>query len=939
MKRIIIAVFTILALLVVFSTSCTNDKRQMIRLDGKWDIVKTDGEFPVGTFTSTVSVPGLVDLAVPALDTAGTRYPDGWYWHKRQFNLKNTDFEKIELKIFKARYYTKVYINGKLVGENPYCFTPSYFDIKPFLLPAGQSNEIIIGIGNRTELPETVLDGSDGEKIKYIPGIYDHVEITLTNKPYINNIQCVPDIVNEKLRVVAEIETNNPDELALEYHVTEAASGKTVATQKITPKTRSEGGFVVADFEIDMQGAKLWSPESPFLYELKLSTGADDKREKFGMRTFRFDPDRKIALLNEKPYFLRGTNVCIFRFFEDPDRGTLPWDNQWPITLHERFKDMNWSVMRYCIGFPPERWYEICDSVGFMLQDEFPLWGIRRKPNITAAHIAEEYRLWMRERWNHPSVVIWDAQNETTHDEIGKAIQLVRNLDLSNRPWENGWLSPMAETDPVESHPYLFGKYGGRNTPQPEEGYQKEFFGVVRRPANDASERLSLRNREEVFYDNPLIINEYGYIWLNRDGTTTTLTDRIYDNLWDGSNLTSQQRLDIYGRRLSELTEYWRAHRKVAGVLHFCGLAYSRSAQPRGQTSDHFVDINNLIFEPTFYKYVRSAFAPVGLMVDAWDKEYAAGAKLTVPLFVINDLEQPFNHEVQLSILMDGQTVATYTKEIQVPPYEVLIVPFEVTTPDKTGNYLLKGEYTLNKQNVYSIRDFTVSEGAVSPVIQTTAAGSPGNQTATMTTALSGTVKISLAGIHGGQATIDWGDNTPRETVSLKPKITEYKHSYNNTTPRTITITGNINELACIDNQLTSLDVSQCTNLELLRCDGNQLTNLDVSKLPLLINLSCSNNQLKSLDVNKDVIGKTALTTLYAGNNQLTGLDVSKTILARIDVRNNRLRTDAMNAFFESLPFSTAGGGTKIIYINNNPGTDACNRNIASGKDWRADAQ
>ena len=940
-KRIISINFSIFISLVVFWTSCTNDapKRQVVRLDGEWAIVKTAGDFPAGRYTSVVPVPGLVDLAVPALDTVGTRYLDGWYWHKREFDLQNTDFEKIELKIFKARYHTKVYINGQYVGENPFCFTPSYFDIKPFLLPAGQSNEIVIGIGNMAELPDTIPDGRDGEKIKYIPGIYDHVEITLSDKPFITNIQCVPDIFNDKLRVVAEIETDKPGGLNLTYQVTEAASGRTVASRTITPQFTQEQGFVKVDFEIDIKNPQLWSPETPFLYELKLSTGKDDKRVKFGMRSFRFDPERKIALLNEKPYYMRGTNVCIFRFFEDPDRGSLPWDAQWPVTLHERFKDMNWGSMRYCIGFPPERWYEICDSMGFMLQDEYPIWGLRRKPDITASHIAEEYRLWMRERWNHPSVVIWDAQNETVADETGMAIQMVRHLDLSNRPWENGWAAPMSETDPVESHPYFYSKYGGINTPQPEEGYLKEFFGVIRRPANDASERLSLRYREEFFYNNPLIINEYGYIWLNRDGTTTTLTDRIYDNLWDGSNLTPQQRLDIYGRRLAELTEYWRAHRKVAGILHFCGLGYSRSQPPRGQTSDHFVDINNLVFEPTFYKYVRSSFAPVGLMVDAWEKEYAASAKLTVPVFVINDLEQPFNHEVQLSVMLNEQAVSTYRKEISVEPYEVLIVPFEIETPGRAGNYLLKGEYTLNQKNVYSIRDFAVSESGVNPGIQTINSESPGNQTITMTTALSGAVKIGLSSLHGGQATIDWGDNTQRETVSLTAKIREFTHSYSNTTPRTITITGDINELTCNNNQLTGLDVSQNTMLELLRCDHNQLTSLDVSKLTLLINLSCAHNQLTSLVVNKDVSDKTTLTTLYAGNNQLTGLDVGKTVLARLDVRNNQLTAAALNAMFESMPYSTAGGGTKVIYTGGNPGTGNSNRNIASNTGWRVDEQ
>ena len=69
----------------------------------------------------------------------------------------------------------------------------------------------------------------------------------------------------------------------------------------------------------------------------------------------------------------------------------------------------------------------------------------------------KEYTEWMRERWNHPCVVIWDGQNETVTSETGKAIRAVRHLDLSGRPWDNGWSQPQAPTDCVEAHPYAFG--------------------------------------------------------------------------------------------------------------------------------------------------------------------------------------------------------------------------------------------------------------------------------------------------------------------------------------------------------------------------------------------------------------------------------------------------------------------------------------------------
>ncbi|MDR1959088.1 MAG: hypothetical protein LBQ54_08605 [Planctomycetaceae bacterium] len=695
----------LLAVSVIFPSYAQTHRRQVVSLNGEWEIAKTGGELP-DVFTSTASVPGVVDLATPALDPPDALYRDSsWYWHKRTFNLPETDFDVIRLKVYKAKYHTKVYVNGQFAGENEYCFTPSYYDIKPFLLPDGQPNEILIGVGSKTQQPEGIPNGRDSEKIKFIPGIYDNVEITLSNRPFINNIQCVPDIRNERLRVVAEIEADAPDNVRLSYSVSECSSRREVSAQSVSSRPRVENGLAVLDFEIDMKGATLWTPETPFLYELTLSTGVDNKQVRFGMRSFRFDAERKIALLNEEPYYLRGTNVCIFRFFEDPDRGTLPWDTQWTVELHKKFKDMHWNIARYCIGFPPEQWYDVCDSLGFMIQDEYPIWG---DDNLKAPRIAEEYRRWMRERWNHPSVVIWDAQNETVAPEPGLAAREVRELDLSDRPWENGWAEPLSATDPVEAHPYLFLRYQIGNS-EPEEGYRKELFGQVRRPDNDASDRSASTKGTGVVFPNPAVINEYGWIWLNRNGTTTTLTDRVYETLWGGSKLTSEERLHLYARHLAMLTEYWRAHRRAAGVLHFCGLGYSRPDAPRGQTSDHWIDIRNLTFEPEFYRYVKPSFSPVGLMIDnVWEKSYPPAGKLTVPVHVINDLKTTFEQDVALTVLKDGKVIATYKQPVSAKGYEVSIVNFEITLPAEAGDYLMKADITVGGEQVSSWRDLPV---------------------------------------------------------------------------------------------------------------------------------------------------------------------------------------------------------------------------------------
>jgi hypothetical protein len=209
-------------------------------------------------------------------------------------------------------------------------------------------------------------------------------------------------------------------------------------------------------------------------------------------------------------------------------------------------------------------------------------------------------------------------------------------------------------------------------------------------------------------FPNANIINEYGWIWLNRDGSPTTLTDNVYETLWNGSQLTAQERLYIYARNLAMLTEYWRAHRQAAGVLHFCGLGYSRSQAPRGQTSDHFVDIRNLTLEPTFYKYVKPAFAPVGLMIDVWEKSYQPSAKLTVPIYVINDLGKPFEQDIVLTLQKGEQIISTYRQGISVKGYETGIVSVEITLPKDVGDYLLKAEIRVNDEKVFSLRDIPV---------------------------------------------------------------------------------------------------------------------------------------------------------------------------------------------------------------------------------------
>ena len=97
-----------------------------------------------------------------------------------------------------------------------------------------------------------------------------------------------------------------------------------------------------------------------------------------------------------------------------------------------------------------------------LIQDEFPIWLLSGKKSKcpeypVAEKIVPQYVDWMRERWNHPSASSSGTpRTRATRPKQARPLQQVRQLDLSNRPWENGWAKPQAVTDCVESHPYLF---------------------------------------------------------------------------------------------------------------------------------------------------------------------------------------------------------------------------------------------------------------------------------------------------------------------------------------------------------------------------------------------------------------------------------------------------------------------------------------------------
>ncbi len=688
-------------------------QRVELSLDGVWEI---DDSLAPDTiperFAHRVPVPGLAHLAEPPLENVDAfdsrellyrrvvlqrmglradgpgqlaregvagipRQDRNYLWYRRTFRVPARKCVAI-LRIAKAQFGTAVWLNGKKIGEYPGCFTASYFDLSRAIDWEGE-NTLVVRVGAHPGvLPDTYPTGTDFEKLRWTPGIYDRVSLRLSDNPVIEHIQVAPKIDRSRIIVQTQLKNHGPAvEFTLAHRVKTWKEGELVAESEPKRLKLQAGTTVTVTQEIPIPHPTLWSPENPFLYVVETTTGGDSARTRFGMREFRFDPATGKAYLNGKICYLRGSSITLHRFFEDPQSGSLPWDEAWIRRLLDEVpKQLHWNAFRFCIGPVPERWFEIADEAGLLIQNEFFIWTARPSKDYfrhwDTDELLRQYSDWVRDNWNYASLVIWDSCNETHDPVFGEVIiPTVRKLDLSDRPWENGYNRPVEPGDPVEDHPYLFIRTGTRDDAK---------FQMTELETMDGR-----RRRGDQY---PAIINEYDWLWLRRDGTPTVATEKLYPK-YLGPNATAEERFALNAYWLAGLTEFWRAHRHHAGVLHYGYLIYD---EPFGYTCDHFVDIANLKLEPHFADFMAEASKPLGVYVNFWQPQLAAGAERRFEVILINDRHQAVRGRLVLTLeSVEGKVLVRAERPFALGPVGQQRLELALTAPARTsGKCLLR---------------------------------------------------------------------------------------------------------------------------------------------------------------------------------------------------------------------------------------------------------
>src|SRR5882762_3180622 len=308
--------------------------RTTISLNGTWQIEDSKEEAIPVAWNHKVLVPVLAHSAEPAFPqvdqfdsrmsiqnrvgqgklpktanvyNAGvSRQERNWFWYRRTFDVSDTKTVAI-LRINKAQFGAAVWLNGVKIGDHLPCFTAATFNVSNAIRRG--KNELIVRIGAHPRiLPPFVSGGTDFEKIRWTPGIYDNVSLALSDNPAIDSVQVAPKVAVSSIVVQTALRNfaNNP----VSFSITQQIHGWKATAIVATAETRriglAPGESRVVLQTIKMTGPQLWSPESPNLYVLETASGGDTASTRFGMREFRFDTATKRAYLNGHVYFMRG---------------------------------------------------------------------------------------------------------------------------------------------------------------------------------------------------------------------------------------------------------------------------------------------------------------------------------------------------------------------------------------------------------------------------------------------------------------------------------------------------------------------------------------------------------------------------------------------------------------------------------------------------------
>lgn len=532
------------------------ERADWVNLNGEWtyefDLGKSGMDrklYDSQGFDGKIMVP-----FCPESKLSGVQYVDfiPAMWYHRTVRIPSDWKDRnIILNFGGVDYFSAVYIDGNLVGRHWGGSSSFGYDITKYVND-GEVHDLVVRVeddnrrGVQPKGKQSSLYHSHGCDYTRTTGIWQTVWMEPVDKLSLSSAYIIPDL--DKSRFVVQPQFRNFDEgMKVEVVVRDGSKVVAHAVEKATPQLR---------MELPLKKAKLWSPESPFLYDIEINVCdkdgkvADKVKSYAGMRKVHMEGNR--LYLNNEPYFLR---LVLDQGFYPDGIWTAPSDADLKRDI-EMSMAAGFNGARLHQKVFEERFHYWADRLGYLTWGETASWGADANKIEAARNFLPEWEsIVVRDR-NHPSIIAWTPFNETWErpGDSEQAMQHDRLLTDTYNLTHNLDYRPVNETS--GNYHVITDLWTVHNYEQNPDKFADYF--VIREdgryPQLDPS-------REVSYGGQPFLIDEYGGIkWV--DGS------QFADNSWGYGD--SPRTLEEFYDRLEKLTDV------ILNVPYMSGYCYTQ---------------------------------------------------------------------------------------------------------------------------------------------------------------------------------------------------------------------------------------------------------------------------------------------------------------------------------------------------------------------------
>ena len=397
------------------------ERQTWLNLNGEWEYaIQEKGKAEPASFDGKILVPFAVESSLSGVQKAVDEKQELWY--KRTFTVPAAwKGKQILLNFGAVDWRTDVFVNDIFIGSHQGGYTPFTFNITPFL-NSGGAQKLVVRVWDPTNhgfqpRGKQVLDPNS---IWYtaVTGIWQTVWLEPVAENYITSIKNIPNIDTETVEITVQTSDNQRSDIV---EVKLSDNGTAIASAK---------GLSGKTLRIPVKNPKLWSPESPFLYSLKISVlrsgkSIDEVSSYTAMRKISTARDENGIMriqLNNKNYFNYGP---LDQGWWPDGLYTAPTDEAMVYDI-KKTKDLGFNMIRKHVKVEPARWYYHCDKEGILVWQDMPSgdlgnqWVWDQYNAGTDQNRTEESKNNYYQEWkeiidlciSNPSVVIWVPFNE-----------------------------------------------------------------------------------------------------------------------------------------------------------------------------------------------------------------------------------------------------------------------------------------------------------------------------------------------------------------------------------------------------------------------------------------------------------------------------------------------------------------------------------------------